>query len=187
MLLNGHVLWFTKNHENVTNTSLYKLDLRKDELPAEEVSEDTDVAKPEEVAKGEGDQEAPEPDQQDVIPPEQPLPPSSEQEATPDGAQVPDQEKEETAASKPVTLSELAPPPSEKDLFGDIDQLKKQHEEELAEFEKAQELNKARVEQGLHEKLRARRSRRRKIQEDKQAEAAMHVTLPPPESNLQQN
>ena len=61
-------------------------------------------------------------------------------------------------------MSELAPAPTQEDLFGNIDQLKKQHEEELAEFEKAQEMNKARQEQGLQEKLRARRSRRRKLQ-----------------------
>lgn len=45
---------------------------------------------------------------------------------------------------------------------GDIDHLKKQHEQEMVEFQKQQEVNKARMEQGLQEKLRNRRSRRRR-------------------------
>ena len=47
-------------------------------------------------------------------------------------------------------------------LAGNIDELKKQHEREIAEFDKAQGLNKARMEQGLEEKLKARRSRRKR-------------------------
>ena len=46
---------------------------------------------------------------------------------------------------------------------GNIEQLKKQHEKEMAEFEKAQETNKARMEQGLQEKLAARRNRRVRV------------------------
>ena len=45
---------------------------------------------------------------------------------------------------------------------GDINNLKKQHEQEMEEFSKQQEVNKARLEQGLQEKLRSRRSRRRR-------------------------
>ena len=42
--------------------------------------------------------------------------------------------------------------------------MKKQHEEKMEEFTKAQELNKARQEQGLQEKLNARRQRRGRVQ-----------------------
>lgn len=138
------------------------LEIKKDELPTEEISptEEADIAKPGEVAKEEGDDQAPEPDDKEGVPHE--APPTEEGGTPPNGEGAPQAETE--AGSKPVPLSELAPTPTAEDLFGNIDQLKKQHEEELAEFEKAQEMNKARVEQGLQEKLRARRSRRRKIQ-----------------------
>nr|KAG5687800.1 hypothetical protein BaRGS_017278 [Batillaria attramentaria] len=52
------------------------------------------------------------------------------------------------------------------ELFGNIEQLKQQHEKEMAEFEKAQETNKARIEQGLQEKLRQRRNRRTRLAAD---------------------
>ncbi|XP_041356021.1 serine/threonine-protein kinase dst2-like [Gigantopelta aegis] len=65
----------------------------------------------------------------------------------------------------PLPTNELAPAPSSDELFGNIEQLKKQHEQELKEFEKAQEMNKARMEQGLQEKLKMRRSRRQRIEE----------------------
>lgn len=63
-------------------------------------------------------------------------------------------------APTPVPLSELAPPPSGEDLFGNIEQLKKQHEKEVSDFQKAQEMNKARLQQGLEAKLAARRHKR---------------------------
>jgi len=66
-------------------------------------------------------------------------------------------------APTPLPLNELAPPPSQEDLFGNIEELKKQHEAEQAQLEKVQETNKARMEQGLQEKLRRRRSKRRKM------------------------
>ncbi|CAL1541913.1 unnamed protein product [Lymnaea stagnalis] len=47
-----------------------------------------------------------------------------------------------------------------------IEQLKKQHEQEMAQIEKAQETNKARIEQGLQEKLRERRTKRSRLQEE---------------------
>lgn len=144
-----------------------ELDVKREDLAADDNSsaEETDIAKPGEVAKEEGDDQAPEPEDKEGVPTE--APPSGDGEALPEGEQPPGEAEagaDSAAAPKPVALSELAPPPSQEDLFGNIDQLKKQHEEELAEFEKAQELNKARVDQGLQEKLRARRSRRRKIQ-----------------------
>ena len=48
-------------------------------------------------------------------------------------------------------------------IAGNIEELKKQHEAEQAQLEKVQETNKARMEQGLQEKLRRRRSKRRKM------------------------
>jgi len=67
------------------------------------------------------------------------------------------------AAPTPMPLNELAPAPNQDDIFGDIDELKKQHEKEMEEFNKAQDVNKARMEQGLQEKLRARRSRKQRL------------------------
>ena len=59
-----------------------------------------------------------------------------------------------------IPLSDLAPPPSSEELFGNIEELKKTHKQQIEEFEKAQSLNKTRMDQGLQEKLRARRSKR---------------------------
>ncbi|KAH9509685.1 hypothetical protein Btru_044242 [Bulinus truncatus] len=70
------------------------------------------------------------------------------------------------SAPTPLPLNELAPPPSQEDLFGNIEQLKKQHEMDMAQIEKAQETNKARIEQGLQEKLRERRTKRSRLQEE---------------------
>lgn len=75
-----------------------------------------------------------------------------------------------SGAPTPLPLSELAPAPKNDELFGDIDQLKKQHEQELEEFSKAQEVNKVRMEQGLQEKLRARRSRRARLEQQDEQE-----------------
>ncbi|XP_078327394.1 uncharacterized protein LOC111115419 isoform X1 [Crassostrea virginica] len=67
-------------------------------------------------------------------------------------------------APTPVPLSELAPPPDNEALFGNIEQLKKQHEKEISDFQKAQEMNKARLQQGLEAKLAARRNRQARSQ-----------------------
>lgn len=141
----------------------FQVEVTKDELSTEENSppEGADIAEPGEVTKEEGDEEAPAPDENEGVPDK--APPPEEGEVPPDEGEAGPAETE--TATKRVPLSELAPAPTAEDLFGNIDQLKKQHEDELAEFEKAQEMNKARVQQGLQEKLRARRSRRRKIQE----------------------
>ena len=168
------------------------MEVKKDELQADDntLDEEADIAKPGEVAKEEGDDQAPEPEDKEGLPAESP--PSGDGEAPPEGGQ-PSPEAETggdstDAAPKPVPLSELAPPPNQEDLFGNIDQLKKQHEEELAEFEKQQELNKARVDQGLQEKLRARRSRRRKIQAQEAEANALSggegASEPPPPSEM---
>ena len=53
-------------------------------------------------------------------------------------------------------------------FIGDIENLKKEHEKALAEFEKAQETNKERMDQTLQEKLEARRTRRARQQQQQQ-------------------
>ncbi|PVD36402.1 hypothetical protein C0Q70_03385 [Pomacea canaliculata] len=63
-------------------------------------------------------------------------------------------------ASTPLPANELAPPPSAEELFGKIQQLKEQHKKEMEEFDEVQETNKTRMEQGLQEKIRARKNRR---------------------------
>jgi hypothetical protein len=68
---------------------------------------------------------------------------------------------------QPIPLSELAPAPSQDQVLGNVDELLKQHEDELEEFKKAREKNKLRADQDLQEKLRQRRSRKRKLQQEK--------------------
>ncbi|GFY60603.1 uncharacterized protein TNIN_369181 [Trichonephila inaurata madagascariensis] len=67
-------------------------------------------------------------------------------------------------APTPVPVSDLAPMPTNEEIFGKIDELRKKHAVEMADFEKAQTINKARTTQGLQEKLQARRSRRSRMQ-----------------------
>ncbi|XP_072020564.1 uncharacterized protein [Amphiura filiformis] len=67
-------------------------------------------------------------------------------------------------APTPLPLDELAPAPNMDDIFGNIEQLKQQHEEQQKEYEKQQEIAKARADQGLQDKLAQRRSRRRRMQ-----------------------
>ena len=153
---------------------VFQLEVKKDELVTEDAppTAEEEIAKPGEVAKEEGDDQAPEPEDKDGVPDAPP---------TEDG-----QSPSEVGEAPPAETD--APAPTQEDLFGNIDQLKKQHEEELAEFEKAQEMNKARVEQGLQEKLRARRSRRRKIQAQEAESSALSggesSNDPPPPSEI---
>ncbi|XP_076356293.1 uncharacterized protein LOC143249778 [Tachypleus tridentatus] len=60
----------------------------------------------------------------------------------------------------PVPLCDLAPPPSNEQIFGKIDELRKRHREEVEDFKKGQAMNFARMEMGLKEKLKERRNRR---------------------------
>lgn len=161
-----------------------EMEVKRDEFVDDDSSaEEADIAKPGAVAKEEGDDQAPEPEDKEGLPAE--APPSGDGEAPAEAEAGGDSAD---APPKPVPLSELAPPPNQEDLFGNIDQLKKQHEEELAEFEKQQELNKTRVEQGLQEKLRARRSRRRKMQAQEAEASALSggegSSEPPPPSEM---
>lgn len=97
----------------------------------------------------------------------QPPPPESHENAM----EVPEPPEKNDAGppeQQPVPLSDLAPPPSSEELFGNIEELKEAHKQQIEEFEKAQSLNKTRMDQGLQEKLRARRSKRvkQKMQEE---------------------
>lgn len=58
-------------------------------------------------------------------------------------------------------------------ISGKIDELRKKHAVEMADFEKAQTMNKARTTQGLQEKLQARRSRRSRMQNHEREIEAM--------------
>lgn len=73
-----------------------------------------------------------------------------------------DSESASDSALEPLPPGELAPAPNIDDIFGDIDKLRKQHERDMEDLDKTQELNKARIDQGLQEKLRARLSRRKR-------------------------
>ncbi|XP_077866725.1 uncharacterized protein LOC100370218 isoform X2 [Saccoglossus kowalevskii] len=87
---------------------------------------------------------------------------------------LPESKEDGAAAPTPLPAGELAPPPTSDDLFGNIEELKKQHEEELVQLEKAQKVNKARADQDLQDKLARRRNRRRKIQQqESEANALM--------------
>jgi len=74
----------------------------------------------------------------------------------------PEAEVEADVAFNPVPLKELVQAPNKEDLFGDAQELYRKHQEDLEELEKNQMINKARQEQGLEEKLKARRSRRQR-------------------------
>lgn len=54
--------------------------------------------------------------------------------------------------------------PTQDALFGNIEELKSKYEEQVAEFSKAQDVNKARVDQALEDKLRERRNRRKRVE-----------------------
>ena len=81
---------------------------------------------------------------------------SKPEEGESDAADIPD--------FQPIPLSELAPAPSQEQVIGSVGELMKQHQDELEDFNKAKEKNKARAEQDLKEKLRQRRSRKQKLQ-----------------------
>ena len=59
---------------------------------------------------------------------------------------------------------ELGPIPSNNEIFGKIQQLRRQHSQEMEDFEAAQSLNRAKVSQSLKEKLIDRRSRRYRME-----------------------
>lgn len=72
-----------------------------------------------------------------------------------------------------IATKDLAPAPNMELLFGDVERLKEQHEREMKELKEAQDLNKSRMQQGLEEKLRARRSRRTRQEQHDSELAAM--------------
>lgn len=73
----------------------------------------------------------------------------------------------------PLPITDLAPMPSNEEIFGKIDELRKRHAAEMEEFKKAQTLNKARMVQGLQEKLEVRRNRRSRILMHERESAAL--------------
>jgi len=74
-------------------------------------------------------------------------------------------------ALKAISVDELAPPPSEEDIFGKADELKDQYKEEAEKIIKQSEENKMRVVDSLQQKLQARKQRRaRKNVEEKERE-----------------
>ncbi|XP_069102788.1 GRIP1-associated protein 1-like isoform X2 [Argopecten irradians] len=54
----------------------------------------------------------------------------------------------------------IAALPSQDEIFGNMEELKKKHDQRIGEYQKIEEMNKARVAQGLEEKLAQRRQRR---------------------------
>ncbi|OWF52754.1 uncharacterized protein LOC110447357 isoform X2 [Mizuhopecten yessoensis] len=52
--------------------------------------------------------------------------------------------------------------PSQDEIFGNMEELKKVHDQRISEYQKVEEMNKARMDQGLQEKLAERRQRRMK-------------------------
>jgi len=78
----------------------------------------------------------------------------------------------ELAALSSISADDLAPPPSNEDIFGKVDALKSQFEEDNQKITKQFEENQARVENSLQAKLAARRRRRARVAvEEKELEA----------------
>jgi len=77
---------------------------------------------------------------------------------------------------KLIPLDELAPPPSNDDLFGNVAELQSQHKKQLDDFEKEQETNKMKMDANLQEKLRARKSQRRRKEMQQAQESALGST-----------
>ena len=63
-------------------------------------------------------------------------------------------------------------------LTGNIEELKRQHEEQVKEYERQQEVAKTRADQDLHSKLAARRSRRQRQAAQESEMAALQGTEP---------
>merc|ERR1712142_824338 len=70
------------------------------------------------------------------------------------------------------TAEDLAPPPSQEDIFGKMDVLKSQFEADNEKIERQFKENQMRIENSLQDKIAARRQRRaRKNLEEKELEA----------------
>jgi len=79
---------------------------------------------------------------------------------------------EELAAFNAISDDDLAPPPSQEDIFGQMDALKSQFEEDKDKIERQFKENQMRIENSLQDKIAARRQRRaRKNLEEKELEA----------------
>lgn len=90
--------------------------------------------------------------------------------------QVP--ESSAVGAPTPLGVEELAPTPGLDDIFGNIEELKRQHEEQVKEYERQQEITKTRADQDLQSKLAARRSRRQRQAAQESEMAALQGEAP---------
>ncbi|XP_054162260.1 uncharacterized protein LOC128960213 [Oppia nitens] len=64
----------------------------------------------------------------------------------------------------PLPTADLAPMPSDNEIFGKIEQIRNQHKRATQEFQKTQRLNQARMSHGLKQKLHQRKSRRSRME-----------------------
>lgn len=74
-------------------------------------------------------------------------------------------EKEEP---KPMALEDLAPAPDEKTLFGDLEAVMANYDKQREDYAKEMEVNRARQEADFQMKLKARRSRKRRMMAQQQ-------------------
>lgn len=123
--------------------------------PVPEPKSDTRIAEPDTVSLKEDEEKK----DDDVAPP-----PNMESIENPGENETAVAPADGQAPPKPKPLTELAPVPTQDALFGNIEELKTKYEEQVAEFSKAQDVNKARVDQALEDKLRERRNRRKRVE-----------------------
>ncbi|XP_023328608.1 uncharacterized protein LOC111701531 [Eurytemora carolleeae] len=76
--------------------------------------------------------------------------------------------EEDLEALRAMSDEDLAPPPSNEDIFGKVDALKGQFQEENERINKQFKENQARVQGNLQEKLMMRKQRRARKNMDKQ-------------------
>ncbi|XP_071492933.1 uncharacterized protein [Diadema antillarum] len=81
-------------------------------------------------------------------------------------------------APTPLGVEELAPTPAMDDIFGNIEELKRKHDEQVKEYERQQEVAKTRADQDLQSKLAARRSRRQRQAAQEAEMAALQDSSP---------
>ena len=78
-----------------------------------------------------------------------------------------------TAPVRRLSLTELAPTPTDTELFGNLKYLEETHQKQMEEFDRAQEMARNKQQQDLKEKLRERQNKRRKMQVQQMQETAL--------------
>ena len=78
-----------------------------------------------------------------------------------------------TAPVRRLSLTELAPTPTDTELFGNLKYLEETHRQQMEEFDRAQEMARNKQQQDLKEKLRERQNKRRKMQVQQMQETAL--------------